>query len=134
MNLLLDTHLVLWALYGDVILPEKAQRMIINPYNTVYYSVVSTWEVLLKHVRQPQDQHYDVRRFLEGCLQLGFLPLNLCDRHIAAIESLERAADAPEHKDPFDRLLLVQAKTENYLFLTHDSKFGGYEEPCVMLC
>ena len=96
-------------------------------------SSVSTWEVLLKHDRKPGELHYDLQRFLDGCLGAGFSPLNLCDRHIAAVETLERPETVPEHNDPFDKLLLAQAKTENLLFLTHDRKIDQYDEPCVFL-
>lgn len=133
MNILLDTHIILWALYGDDHLPDKARKLIIDPSNTIFYSSVSTWEVLLKHDRKPGELHYDLQRFLDGCLGAGFSPLNLCDRHIAAVETLERPETVPEHNDPFDKLLLAQAKTENLLFLTHDRKIDQYDEPCVFL-
>ena len=49
MNLLLDTHIALWALNDDPSLSEKAKELILDPDNTIYYSMVSVWEVLLKH-------------------------------------------------------------------------------------
>lgn len=49
MNLLLDTHVLIWALTEDARLSEKAREMILDPENTVYYSAVSVWEVSIKH-------------------------------------------------------------------------------------
>ena len=55
----------------------------------------------------------------------------ICDVAVAA--GLPEIGDAPEHKDPFDKLILAQAKTENYLLLTHDKKMTYYEDSCVIL-
>ena len=133
MNILLDTHLAIWVLFGDSKLSDKAKNYILNSDNTIFYSVVSTWEVLLKHDHDPQNMLMDVHSFLDGCQQAGFLPLNLADKHVAAIESLTASRGAPEHKDPFDKLLIAQAKTENFLILTHDRKMASYDEACVIL-
>ena len=133
MIIILDTHIILWAIYEDSNLSNKAKNIISCTDNAIFYSVVSTWEVLLKHIRHPKDPHYDLHRFLSGCSQSGFLPLNLCDEHVAMVETLSLTEDAPEHKDPFDKLLLAQAKRGNFLFLTHDGKLSGCDEPCVIM-
>ena len=52
MNLLLDTHVAIWALNDDPALSEKARELILDPDNTIYYSTISVWEVLLKHSRR----------------------------------------------------------------------------------
>ena len=49
------------------------------------------------------------------------------------MEKLSRPADAPPHKDPFDRMLIAQAKAENMTFLTHDALLSDYNENCVVL-
>ena len=49
MNILLDTHIALWAISDDERLSEEAKEIILDPDNTIYYSAVSVWEVLLKH-------------------------------------------------------------------------------------
>ena len=133
MNILLDTHLLIWVLFGDSRLSNKARDIILNPENTIFYSVISTWEVLLKHSHDPQNMIISVKQFLTGCQMSGFLPVNLSDRHIEKAESLTMTDNAPEHNDPFDKLILAQAKTENFLLLTHDKKMGYYEEACVIL-
>ena len=132
MNLLLDTHIAIWALNDYAALSEKARNLILDPDNTIYYSTVSVWEVLLKHSRRPDNIPFDEKDFAEGCRDAGFVPLSLSDKHILAVCSLTRPTNAREHNDPFDRLLLSQAKVENLSFLTHDELISGYEERCVI--
>ncbi len=132
MNLLLDTHIAIWALNDDPALSEKARELILDPDNTIYYSTVSVWEVLLKHERRPQEIPFDEKDFAEGCREAGFAPLNLSDKHILAIHTLTRPDQARPHHDPFDRLLLSQAKAENFAFLTHDDLIPEYHEKCII--
>lgn len=54
------------------------------------------------------------------------------EKHIYALAGLKRNKDAPSHKDPFDRMLICQASTENMMFITHDSLLPGYNEPCIL--
>ena len=61
-----------------------------------------------------------------------FVPLSLTDKHVLAVHTLSRSNNIKEHNDPFDRLLLAQAKVENLSFLTHDELIPGYEEKCVI--
>lgn len=132
MNLLLDTHVAIWALNDDPALSEEAREIILDPDNTIYYSTVSVWEVLLKHSRRPDSIPFDEKDFSEACREAGFVPLILADKHILAVHSLSRPGDIKEHNDPFDRLLLAQAKVENLSFLTHDELIHGYEEKCII--
>ena len=55
MNILLDTHMAIWALLDSPKLTPKARQLITDPDNTIYYSVVSVWEVLLKHSGHPDN-------------------------------------------------------------------------------
>ena len=132
MNLLLDTHIAIWALNDDSALTEKARELILDPDNTIYYSTVSVWEVLLKHIRRPENIPFDERDFSEGCKEAGFIPLGLVDKHILAVRTLSRPNDSKEHNDPFDRLLIAQAKVENLSFLTHDELIPDYGERCII--
>ncbi len=132
MNLLLDTHVAIWALNDDPALSEKARDLILDSDNTIYYSTLSVWEVLLKHSRRPDNIPFDEKDFSEGCLSAGFVPLSLFDKHILAVHTLRRSKDAKEHNDPFDKLLVAQAKVENMFFLTHDELISGYQENCII--
>ncbi len=132
MNLLLDTHIAIWALNDDPALSDKARTLILDPDNTVYYSTVSAWEIHLKHARRPDSIPFDEADFVEGCKEAGFIPLGIADKHVLALHTLSRPADAKEHNDPFDRLLLSQAKVENLSFLTHDELIPDYREKCII--
>jgi len=100
--------------------------------NNLYYSVVSVWEVQLKHDRRPDAIPFDAQDFSESCHAAGFIPLDLMEEHVLCVRTLSRPADIKPHNDPFDRLLLAQAKAENMGFLTHDALIPGYGEKCVM--
>lgn len=132
MNILLDTHIVLWALTDDERLSETARKIILDIDNNIYYSVVSTWEVLLKQSKKDSNLELSPDKFVEYCNEAGFIPLNLYDKHVLKIQSLIRPENAPDHNDPFDRLLLAQAKSENMTFMTHDSLIPFYNEKCIL--
>lgn len=132
MNLLLDTHIAIWALNDDPSLSEKARGLLLDPNNTIYYSTVSVWEVLLKHARRPENIPFDEEDFSEACREAGFVPLALADKHILTVRTLNRPANVKEHNDPFDKLLLAQAKIENLSFVTHDELIPGYNEKCII--
>ena len=133
MNILLDTHIALWAILDDIMLTDSAREIILDLENLLYYSTVSTWEILLKHADDPKNLYINVNQFIDNCEKAGFIPVNLTNKHIAAVETLKYPEMAPTHKDPFDKLILAQAKSENFLLLTHDKKMTYYEEIGVIL-
>lgn len=133
MNLLLDTHILIWALNDDSRLPSKAKDMILNGDNTIYYSCVSVWEVSIKHSSHPDNVEFTGKELSHYCREAGYNPLIIRDEHVFALETLGTADNAPPHHDPFDRLLIAQAKTENLTFVTHDSLLSNYNERCVMI-
>jgi len=132
MKILLDTHILLWVLSNDVRLPEKARKLIENEENEIYYSIISLWEVEIKHLLHPDAMTISAEELTQYCEQSGFQKLLIRERHIYALEGLKREEDAPPHKDPFDRMLICQAVTENMIFVTHDSLIPGYNEPCIL--
>ena len=132
MNLLLDTHILIWALNDDPRLPEKARELILDEKNAVYYSTVSIWEVSVKHAIHPDNVKFSGKELSEFCRKAGFLPVEMCDKHVLALETIKREDGAPPHNDPFDRMLLAQAIAENMHFITHDSLIPYYGEKCVI--
>ena len=104
MNLLLDTHIAIWALNDDSALSAKAREIILDPDNTIYYSTISGWEVMLKHAKRPNEIPFDEKDFSEGCKDAGFVPLNLSDKHILGVRTLIRMEGTEDLSDPFDRL------------------------------
>ena len=132
MKLLLDTHILIWALADDQKLPQKARELILDESNEVCASAVSLWEVVIKHALHPNEMPYSGRDFYNACGRAGFDLLAVNAAHVLAVESLRRDDNAPPHKDPFDRLLIAQAKTEGLVFVTHDALLSGYGESCVL--
>ena len=132
MNLLLDTHILIWALNEDPRLPERARKMILDKDNVIYYSSVSIWEVSIKHENHPDNVEFTGKDLSQYCKEAGFLPIGICDKHIFALETIKRTEGAPPHHDPFDRMLIAQAKAEKMSFITHDSLIPYYEEKCIV--
>ena len=132
MNLLLDTHILIWALNDDPRLPEKARELILDENNAIYYSSVSIWEVSIKHALHPDNVEFTGKDLSQFCREAGFLPVEMRDRHVFALETIARAEGAPPHHDPFDRMLISQAKAENMTFITHDSLLPYYQEKCIV--
>lgn len=132
MKILLDTHILLWALSNDVKLPGKARKLIENAENEICYSVISLWEVELKRQAHPGAMLVSAEELAEYCEQSGFQRILVREKHVYALAGLKRDKNAPSHKDPFDRMLICQASTENMMFITHDSLIPGYNEPCIL--
>lgn len=132
MKILLDTHILLWAISNDARLLEKARKLIENEENEIYYSIVSLWEVEIKRLAHPEVMPISAEQLAVYCEQSGFQRLLIREKHIFALEGLKREENAPPHKDPFDRMLICQAETENMMFITHDSLIIGYTAPCIL--
>jgi len=128
MNYLLDTHILLWALSGSDKLPEEAVQIILNPKNTIYYSIASLWEISIKHWKGKIG--ISGTEFLHFCEIAGYKRLSIEDRDICTLETLADIENI-EHKDPFDRILLSQAKSSGMILLTRDRKLTAYNEPWV---
>jgi PIN domain nuclease of toxin-antitoxin system len=117
MRVLLDTHLLLWALGSPSKLPAAARKLI-NDAN-VYVSAASIWEVSIKAALGKLSA--DPREVLAALEPAGFLELPVTGAHAA------RVVDLPAiHRDPFDRLLIAQALTEPMRLLTNDDILAGY--------
>lgn len=132
MRILLDTHIALWAIADTAKLSEKVINLLEDESNEVYYSVASVWEVAIKHKIKPEDMPVSEEEFVDLCENTGFIRLSIENNHIFLIKSLSRLKNAPKHKDPFDRMLLAQAKYEGLKLITNDSQFPYYGESCVL--
>lgn len=132
MKALLDTHIVLWAVADSARLPEKIKKLLESEENDVYYSTASVWEVAIKHKIRPEQMPVSEEAFVDLCQRTGFVQLPVKSEHIYLLKTLIRPKAAPKHNDPFDRMLLAQAKSENLKFITHDAMFLHYGEDCVI--
>lgn len=132
MRILLDTHILLWALSNDSKLPEKARELIENEENEIYYSVISLWEVEIKHLSHPDIMPVSAEEIFEYCEQSGYKQITIKENHIFTMKGLKREKNIPPHKDPFDRMLICQADAEKMIFITHDSLIHDYNKSCIL--
>ncbi len=133
MKILLDTHIALWAVLKSDALTSETRKMLVSSDNKIYYSVISIWEVSLKHSINPQNMEVSPSEFRQFCQESGFIEIPVEYQHILALDSLEPKEGYSIHKDPFDRLLLAQAIVEEMYFVTHDSKIATFSSENVIL-
>ncbi len=129
-EILLDTHIILWAILKDKRLTNKISDYLLNPDNSIYYSIASMWEVQIKHSLGKLP--ISGKEFMHFCEMSGYHKLPVDGIHVIELESLKRDESAPPHNDPFDRIMLSQAIAEGFTFLTHNPLFRGYNERCVV--
>ena len=133
MNYLADTHILVWAMMDSPNLSVQCREILSDSGNQIFFSFVNAWEISIKHNAHPEQMPYTSDEFIRVCGNAGYLELPTRLEHIRSLETLKRSDGAPLHKDPFDRLLLAQAKMESMRFLTHDSLISYYGEPCTIL-
>lgn len=124
MGYLLDTHTILWYLFGDQHLSKNAKELI--EANNCFYSYASFWEISIKQSKKKLEFTHTIYEIDEMCRRAGFrrLPVSLDDfnyiRHLPFQENVK-------HNDPFDRLLISQAIENNLVIITHDDKIPLYD-------
>lgn len=124
MNLLVDTHLLLWAAGQPEKLSDKARTLLANQDNKLIFSAASLWEITIKHSLGRKDFRVDPHLLRRGSLDNGWVELTINSQHVIATGQLP-----PIHKDPFDRVLLAQANIEGFTLLTTDSLLAQYPGP-----
>jgi PIN domain nuclease of toxin-antitoxin system len=117
LRVLLDTHLLLWALANPRKLSSKTRRRIES--SDVFVSAASIWEIAIKSGLG--KLRADPAQVLSGIEPAGFDHLHISAAHAAEVSKLPHV-----HKDPFDRLLVAQASVEGMILLTDDDALGGY--------
>lgn len=130
MKYLLDTNIILWALVNDARLSRKAKEIILDSGNSIYYSTISPWEVEIKHLKDPNFR-LSGEQLIFLCDQNGLLNLSVQIEHIRELKNLDQPQ--VQHKDPFDKMLLAQARYENMILITHDSKFRQYDDKHLLI-
>lgn len=126
MRLLLDTHAALWVVSDPDALAATARDAILGA-EEIRLSVVSPWELVIKSALGKIVVHRtieDICRELEREFAAQSLPVTLA--HVLEVGRL-----APHHGDPFDRLLIAQARVEGLAMVTRDPVFGEYGVPLV---
>ena len=128
MSLLLDTHILLWAAGpSNRLSPEVASR-IEAPEEQPIFSAVSIWEIAIKSSRGRDDFRVDGAELRRVLLAAGYIELPVTGPH-----ALETAALPAIHGDPFDRLLIAQARYEGITLMTADTTVARYPGPIELI-
>lgn len=125
MRFLLDTHTLLWFSEGNAELSPRARSAIESPDNTVFVSVVSFWEIVIKKAIGKLTLPVALSEWLRDAIDpYAFDFLGVERSHL---ERLDRMGfPDPNHKDPFDRMLVAQSLASSLIFVTRDRSLGGY--------
>ena len=128
MNLLLDTHVALWAITDSPKLPQKARELIQSPKTTVWISSASMWEIAIKHALGKDDKPVSSQDAMCYFRESGYRFLAIDVEHAVAVEEL-----AAHHHDPFDRILVAQALVEPMRLMTHDPLVALYSDTIIKI-
>jgi PIN domain nuclease of toxin-antitoxin system len=121
MKLLLDTHVILWVAGQPEKLSAPARSLLTTPENTLFFSAASIWEIVIKRGLGREDFKVDPARLRKMLISHGYTELPIAVEHALRVESLPLL-----HKDPFDRLLIAQAREEGMQLLTVDASVLQY--------
>ena len=132
MKVLIDTHIAIWAISDDPKLPEAARDILLDENNEIFYSTASIWEVVIKHMAHPDKVIIDGDTLAQSCENTGFKVLPILNKHTFALKDLKYPDSVPRHNDPFDRIMIDQAKIEGMKFLTHDALIPYYNESFII--
>lgn len=124
MRLLIDTNILLWSLLSPERLPPSARSAIMDPSHDVLVSVASPSEIAIKHALG--RLHLPIDRLPALIAELGCTVLPITAPHALAAGTLPR-----HHADPFDRMLIAQARHEGLTLVTVDAAFVQYEVPLL---
>ena len=127
MRVLVDTHLLLWAVANSRRLPKEARNLIVDAANEVFYSAASVWEVAIESGLRRRDFRANPTVLVRALARSGFSELPVTATHAARVGSLPGI-----HRDPFDRLLVAQSLSEPMTLITNDAALVGYG-PLVQL-
>lgn len=128
MKLLLDTHVALWAITDDVKLGSVAKSLILAPDNDIWVSVVSLWEIAIKHSLRKEGMPISASEALDYFVASGYNLLSIEAKHTLLLSELPL-----HHQDPFDRLLIAQARTESMQLMSRDGHIAKYKDSVISI-
>lgn len=128
MNLLLDTHILLWAADNSKKLSKTARQLLSSEENTLFFSVASLWEVMIKTTLRRPDFQVDAAILKRGLTDSGYLELPILSKHVLALNTLPDI-----HKDPFDRILIAQASVEGMSLVSADPLIAKYKSSVILV-
>jgi len=131
MRLLLDTHIILWAIVEDPRLPQRARELIEDEDNQIVVSAASIWEISVKYAlgrKGPNAMPISGPQALAHIRKAEYDLLDVTGDHAVAVQDLPRL-----HADPFDRMIVAQAFVEPLRLITHDETVARYSSTIILV-
>jgi len=126
MKYILDTHYILWTLFKPELIINKIKDILENDKDIKYVSAISLWEISLKYsLGKLEFEGTNPTEIHEKIIESGFTIIPIEDEQFSSFYKLPKKE---EHKDPFDRMIIWQAISNNYTFITNDKEIKQYIE------
>jgi PIN domain nuclease of toxin-antitoxin system len=122
MKLLLDAHTAIWFVTDSKQLPKSTKKRIENPDNHCFISIATLWEMGIKYSLGKLKLKAELNKIFELFFDSGLILIPITPEHILTNTILPF-----QHRDPFDRLIIAQAKREGYTIISKDREFENYE-------
>jgi PIN domain nuclease of toxin-antitoxin system len=123
---LLDTHVFIWATLETKKLSKKSRDIIFDKNNEIFVSTVSFWEISLKtRINKFSFENINITKFPEYARNMDFTIIDMKEEESITFHKLPLKDN---HKDPFDRMLILQAITKNMVMISKDRLFEQYKE------
>ena len=123
MNLLLDTHIALWAITDSPRLSQEVRELVLSPRSVVWVSAASLWEITIKYRLGRGGMPVSGREAMGYFQASGIQILSIEPEHVVVVDELP-----DHHQDPFDRILVAQAMVEPMRLITHDATVALYSD------
>jgi PIN domain nuclease of toxin-antitoxin system len=120
-RLLIDTHILIWALEGSAQLSPRAKELLLDPEHEHWVSAASVWEIAIKASIRKLTLSRPLGDLEKGILAAGFRVLDISIRHAVAVSEIEL-----HHNDPFDRMLLAQCEVETLRLVSADHALARF--------
>ena len=131
MELLLDTHILLWYTESNERLSIEAKKLIEDPTNTLFVSIISFYEVAIKINIGKLKLGKTIPMFYKQTLDANIKITDIVDTHLETLTTLPLY---PQHRDPFDRLIIATALANNLTLLSADKNFELYKDLVEIIC
>ncbi len=124
MKYLIDTHILIWLAVSPEKISKKIFEIIENSENNIFVSTVSFWEIAIKiSVGKLDLRGVSIDDLIKMCNEQG---VSIIELPVSAVKEYEKLAIKQNHKDPFDRILISICISDDYIFLSEDTKLKQY--------
>jgi PIN domain nuclease of toxin-antitoxin system len=121
MQILIDTQILIWFLEGNNLLSPNRRQIIISSQNKIFVSIASLWEIAIKISIGKLTLSKPLADVIKQISKENIEILNISPKHILQVSTLPL-----HHRDPFDRVIIVQSQVENLVLMTEDAEFAQY--------